>query len=69
MVSQIRSSVFRYSRLDGGATPGESISSSSSLVRLLPLLLGPAPRFAEAIFARSGELKTVNTSSGVVIDS
>lgn len=52
--------VLRYSRLDGG-NGGDDIISSSSLLRLLPLLLGPAPLFAEAILERSGELEIVSS--------
>lgn len=46
------------SRLDGGCA-AEDGRSSSSLARLLRLLLGPAPRFAEDMLGRSGELSVV----------
>jgi hypothetical protein len=46
-----------YLRLDGGWAAEEG-RSSSSLARLLPLLLGAAPRFAEDMLERNGgELK------------
>jgi hypothetical protein len=44
-----------HSRLDGGCAAEEG-TSSSSLARLLLLLLGPAPRFADDMLERSGEL-------------
>jgi hypothetical protein len=44
-----------HSRLDGGCAAEEG-RSSSSLARLLPLLLGPTPRFADDILERSGGL-------------
>lgn len=45
-------------RLEGGCA-AEDGRSASSLVRLLPPLLGPAPRFAEAMLERNGELRGV----------
>jgi len=42
-------------RLDGGCAADDGMSSSS-LARLVRLLLGPAPRFAEDMLERSGEL-------------
>jgi hypothetical protein len=45
-------------RLDGGCA-AEDGKSASSLVRLLPPLLGPAPLFAEDMLDRSGELDVV----------
>jgi len=41
--------------LDGGCAADDGMSSSS-LARLVRLLLGPAPRFAEDMLERSGEL-------------
>lgn len=43
-----------YLRLDGGSAPEDE--SPSSRVRLLLLRLGPAPRFAEDMLERKGEL-------------
>jgi hypothetical protein len=56
MVSRVLFPLFSlHLRLDGGCA-AEERTSSSSLARLLPLLLGPAPRFAEDMLERSGEL-------------
>ena len=41
-------------RLDGGSAPEDE--SPSSRARLLLILLGPAPRFAEDMLERKGEL-------------
>jgi hypothetical protein len=56
MVSHLLIPLFSlHLRLDGGCAAEEG-TSSSSLARLFPLLLGPAPLFADDILERSGEL-------------
>lgn len=45
-----------YSRLDGGCAAEEE-RSPSSLARLLRLLVGAGPRFAEDMLGRRGELE------------
>jgi hypothetical protein len=46
-----------YERLDGGCAAEDG--RSSSLARLVLRLLGPAPRFAEDMLDRNGELDVV----------
>lgn len=49
-------------RLEGGWAADDG-RSASSLVRLLPPLLGPGPRLADDMLDRSGELRRVRVSN------